>query len=167
MFGAADFKKRVDAPPKDAFFAFDSGCHVGRLGYGIILAGESTDQHVEFRYVSFVILDLLNDFRKVFVYAATFAETLLVASPCELFGGSSVWLPVIGPNCMEIAGWLFVELGMFRVVVAVESETEASYAGEKFGDSDFLAHCNPYIPYDPNDRSILSKLIFYRPSGID
>ena len=126
----AHFKNGVDAPPKHAFFTFNARCKTCGLRDRIILAGEASNEHVEFRQFTFAIFDLLDNDCDIFIDAASFAKALFVAAPCELFGGSPIWLPIIGPDGVEIAGWLHLEIGILGIAVTIKSKSESANAGE-------------------------------------
>ena len=75
-------------------------------------------------------LGSIEDFIDILVNAASFSETLFVAAPCELLGGSPIWLPIIGPDGVEIAGWLHLEIGILGIAVTIKSKSESANAGE-------------------------------------
>lgn len=128
-------QNRIDAPPEDALLAIDAGSHACRFRNGVILAGEATHEHVEFRKFSFAVLDLLHNDCNVFVHAAAFAEAFFVAAPCELFGCAPIRLPLVCPDRSERAGGRRVELRPFRMMVAFQAEPESADAGEQFRHS--------------------------------
>ena len=94
------------------------------------MAGEASNEHVEFRQFTFAIFDLLDNDCDIFIDAASFAKALFVAAPCELLGRASVGFPVVGPNGMEITGWLHIEVWIFWVAVAVKAKSESANASE-------------------------------------
>lgn len=128
-------QNRIDAPPEDALLAFDAGSHACRFRDGVILAGEATHEHVEFRKFSFAVPDLVDDNGDILVHAAARAEPTFIAAPCELFGCAAVRLPVVSPDRSERAGRRHVELRMFWIVIAFQAESEPADAGEQFSHS--------------------------------
>lgn len=44
--------------------------------------------------------------------------------------GSPIWLPIIGPDGVEIAGWLHLEIGILGIAVTIKSKSESANAGE-------------------------------------
>lgn len=134
-FRVPHLQNRIDAPPEDALLAIDAGSHACRFRNGVILAGEATHEHVEFRKFSFAVPDLPHNDRNVLVHAAARTEPTFIATPCELFGCAAVRLPVVGPDRSERAGRRHVELRMFWIVIAFQAESEPADAGEQFSHS--------------------------------
>lgn len=129
------FKKRVDAPPEHALFAFDARRLVRGLGDRIILTGKTAHEHVELGQFAFAIPDLNDDNGDVLVHTAARTEPTFIAAPCELSGCAAVRLPVVGPDRLERAGRRHVELRMFWIVIAFQAESEPADAGKQFAHS--------------------------------
>lgn len=129
------FKKRVDAPPQHALFAFDARRLVRGLGDRIILTGKAAHEHVELGQLALAIPDLIDDNGNILVHTAARAEPTFIAAPCELFGCAAVRLPVVSPDRSERAGRRHVELRMFWIVIAFQAESEPADTGEQFSHS--------------------------------
>lgn len=109
---------------------------------GVVLAREAADDHVDVGDPYLPSLGLVQYSVDVLVHHRALAESLGVASGRELPGLGSGRLPLVRPDGGEGTGGLHVELGMVRVRVALEAQTEPADSREELGDLD-LRHVSP------------------------
>ena len=109
-----ELEEAVDVPPKDALLALDTVRLGERASDGVVLAGESTDDHIDGGDIYFSALCLVEDLVDVLVYDGVLAEVRLVAADGELASLRSGRLPLVGPDGLEGARRREVELGIDR-----------------------------------------------------
>lgn len=132
----------IDVPPKDTLLALDTVCLIERACNRVILARETTDDHLHVGDYNLAGLSLLQYLIDIFVDNGIFAKAVHVATGCELTGLGSGRLPLVGPNGMEGAGGLHVKLGMTRVGITFKTQTKSADARKKLGNVN-LRHVSP------------------------
>lgn len=140
--GLLHLQEVIDVPPKDTLLALDTVCLIERACNRVILARETTDDHLHVGDYNLAGLSLLQYLIDIFVDNGIFAKAVHVATGCELTGLGSGRLPLVGPNGMEGAGGLHVKLGMTRVGITFETQPKSADARKKLGNVN-LRHVSP------------------------
>ena len=114
-------QETIDIPPKNTLFAFDSASSGQRFRHTVILAREAAHNHLNVGDVDFTGLVIIENLVDVLVNAASFAKTLLIAAPSELFALCSRRLPLISPDSFKRSRCREIELRMLEALVAFKA----------------------------------------------
>ena len=140
--GLLHLEEVIDVPPQDTLLALDAVRLIERTCNRVVLARETTDDHLHVGDFNLAGLSLLKYLVDIFVDNGIFAKAIHVATCRKLAGLSSGRLPLVGPNGMEGAGGLHVKLGMTRVGITFETQPKSADARKKLGNVN-LRHVSP------------------------
>ena len=134
--GFLHLEEVIDVPPEDTLLAFDAVCLIEWTRDRVVLAGKTTDDHVDTGNFNLAGFGLLQDLIDVFVDNGIIAEAIHVATGRELTRLGSGRFPLICPNGAEGAGGFHIKIGITRVGIAFEAQTKSADASKKLGNFD-------------------------------